>query len=173
MKKTMLLLCALMITASGFAVSANTTASDLSANTALRYDMQDYRLSSPEGYILDKTIVVNGKVLQAQPMIIHNCTLVPARAVADALGFTTTWDGAAPAVTITSGTMTTTLDLGVDFSTASSIIAIGTTAPISYGAPAVLVGSTAYIPADVFRVIQGNSSDAVVIDDTSISIQSM
>lgn len=142
----------------------------------VRYDMTDYRLPSTEGYAVKKQIAVDDMVFSPdiKPIMIHNTTLVPARAVADALGFTTTWnDGTTPSITIASKTMETTLTFGVDLSTATSTIAIGMTAPISYGAPAVLVGNTAYVPLSVFRVIQGNSPDAIVVTDTGISIRNV
>lgn len=165
MKKNALLCCMFALIVSASALAADTTPE--------RYDMPQYAISSAADYELSQQLIVNGKYIPAPPVMIHQCVLVPARAVADALGFTTVWNGDTPSVTITSDAMTTTLDLGKDLSFASSIIAIGMTAPISYGAPAVLIGSTAYIPADVFRVIQGNSSEAVVIHNDTISIQNI
>lgn len=200
MKKTSLLLCALALTLSVSAFAADTTttpdattgpslpattapapdtttpAATPVATTPARYDLTNYALPSTEGYAVQKQIGVDDMIFSKDitPIVINNTTLVPARAVADALGFTTTWNaGDTPSVTIASKTMTTTLTLGVDLSTASSTVAIGTTAPISYGAPAVLVGNTAYVPVDVFRVIQGNNPAAVTLTDTSVIIKNV
>lgn len=68
--------------------------------------------------------------------------------------------------------MKTTQYLGVDFSNAVTIIpgATGMTAPTSFGAPPVLVNNTAYVPAEIFQIIQGNNPDTLVVTDTTIEI---
>ena len=101
--------------------------------------------------------------------------LVPARAVSDALGFTTTWDAAEQAVTITGPYMKTTQYLGVDFSSAVTTIpgAVGMTTPTSFGAAPVLVDNTAYVPVEIFKIIQGNEPDALTISDTAIELKTI
>lgn len=200
MKKFTLLLCACVMSLSSAAFAADTTpdattaatqpavATAPTATTGVlpkepctgapdRYDLKDYVLASTEGHAVHKQIAVSDMIFSKDvtPIVINNTLLVPARAVANGLGFTTTWDasGAVPTITIASKTMTTTLTLGEDLSTASSTVAIGTTAPISYGAPAVLVGNTAYVPVDVFRVLQGNNPAAVTITDQAVIIKNV
>lgn len=184
MKKISLLLCACAVSLSVTAFAADTTPpttgvlpKESCTGTPMRYDLPNYALPSADGYSVNKRIAVNDMIFQEEirPIVINHQTLVPARAVADALGFTTTWDnsGAVPTITIASKAMKTTLTLGVDQSFAVSTVAIGMTAPISYGAPAVLVGNTAYVPVEVFKVIQGNNPDAIVLTDTGVSIRNV
>lgn len=189
MKTTSFAICACILAISASAFAATTTVPTAATltptaavvqqeqtNTPIRHDMTNYTLPSTDGYAVNKQLAVSDMVFSPdiKPILINNTVLVPARAVADALGFTTTWNpGDTPSVTITSKDVTTTLSLGTDLSTASSTTAIGTTAPISYGAPAVLVDNTAYVPLGVFRVIQGNSPDAIVVTDTGITIKNV
>ena len=67
----------------------------------IRHDMPNYALTDSSSYAVSKSLIVNGQKLDMQPLQLNGCLLVPARAVSDALGFTTTWNAAEQAVTIT------------------------------------------------------------------------
>lgn len=152
--------------------AASATQQPLPMQQIIRHDMPNYVITDSSPYVVSKAIIVNGKKLDLQPLQLNGCLLVPARAVSDALGFTTTWDAKEHAVTITGPSMKTTQYLGEDFSNAVTIIpgATGMTAPTSFGAPPVLVNNTAYVPAEIFQIIQGNNPDTLVVTDTTIEI---
>lgn len=120
--------------------------------------------------VLDKQLIVNGKTLDTKPIEINNTILVPARLVSDELGFKITWDADKYEANIVADKMQTTVTVGEDSYQAISTIAIGATAPMQFGAPPVLVNNTLYVPAKVFRIIQGNDPEAIVIADDSVTI---
>lgn len=141
----------------------------------IRHDIPNYALTDSSSYVVSKSLIVNGQKLDMQPLQLNGCLLVPARAVSNALGFTTTWDAAEQAVTITGPYMKTTQYLGVDFSSAVTTIpgAVGMTAPTSFGAAPILVHNTAYVPVEIFKIIQGNEPDALTISDTAIELKTI
>ena len=159
------------LTVTSFAASA-TQEQPLPIQQTIRHDMPNYVITDSSSYAVSKALIANGKKLDIQPLQLNGCLLVPARAVSDALGFTKTWHAKEHAVTIAGPSMKTTQYLGVDFSNAVTIIpgATGMTAPTSFGAPPVLVNNTAYVPAEIFQIIQGNNPDTLVITDTTIEI---
>lgn len=170
----------LTMTALNIATAAFTAAS-FAASPAqdmpkiIRHDMPNYALTDSSSYVVSKSLIVNGQKLDIQPLQLNGCLLVPARAVSNALGFTTTWDAAEQAVTITGPYMKTTQYLGVDFSSAVTTIpgAVGMTTPTSFGAAPVLVDNTAYVPVEIFKIIQGNEPDALTISDTAIELKTI
>ena len=162
------------------AISANspgtitdTANQSLTTQQSVRHDMTNYVLTDSSSYITPQTLVVNGKKLDVHPLQINHCLLVPARAVSDALGFTTTWHADEQSVTIIGSSMKTTQYLGVDFSNAVTTIsgADGMTSPPSFGAPPVLVNNTAYVPVEIFKIIQGNDPSTLTITDTMIELK--
>ncbi len=157
-----------------FAASA-TQEQPLPIQQTSRCDIQNYVVTDSSSYAVSKALIVNGKKLDAQPLQLHNCLLVPARAVSDALGFTTTWDAAEQAVTITGPYMKTTQYLGKDFSSAVTTIpgAVGMTAPTSFGAAPILVNNTAYVPVEIFKILQGNDPAALTVTDTAIELKTI
>lgn len=140
------------LTVTSFAASA-TQEQPLPIQQTIRHDMPNYVITDSSSYAVSKALIANGKKLDIQP-------------------FTTTWDAKEHAVTIVGPSMKTTQYLGVDFSNAVTIIpgATGMTAPTSFGAPPVLVNNTAYVPAEIFQIIQGNNPDTLVVTDTTIEI---
>lgn len=118
-------------------------------------------------------LMVNDKTLDSKVYTVNNCAMVPARDVGEALGFTVTWNPDKK-VTIDSGKMHSTVTIGKDYYVASTSIkgGVGMTAPCSLGAaPSIIDGST-YVPAQLFRILLGNSDDAVTINENQILIQS-
>ncbi len=107
------------------------------------------------------SIVVNGKVLNQFSYEVNGCTLVPARAVSDALGFKITWNGDDQSADIVGDAMKMNVKVGDDSYMATSVIAIGATAPAQLGSAPILINDTLYVPAQIFRIIQGNDPDTV------------
>ena len=107
------------------------------------------------------SIVVNGQTLNQFSYEINGCTLVPARAVSDALGFKITWNSDDQSADIVGDAMKMNVKVGEDSYMATSTIAIGATAPAQLGSAPVLINDTLYVPAQIFRIIQGNDPDTV------------
>ena len=74
-------------------------------------------------------------------------TSVPLRAVAEALGFTVTWNGDGT-VTVDSGEMHSVITIGEDRYQAVTSIegAVGATGPLQLGAPPYVIHGTTYVP---------------------------
>ena len=121
--------------------------------------------ANPVSSVDSDTIVVNNIKLQQYPITINNCILVPARAVAEQLGFSIQWDNATQSATIIGNSMKTKVTIAQDLYFASSISAIGMTNPTPLGAAPVLINNQLYIPVELFRLIQGNAHDALTITD--------
>ena len=136
---------------------------------ALLAGVQLYSASASE-FDKQSTIVANGQTLTAFPYEINKTTLVPARAVSDALGFKIDWNQTAQTATITGDAMQMTVKVGQDSYMATSTIAIGTTAPAELGAAPLLINDSLYVPAEIFRIIQGNDPQAVQQLDHQIII---
>ncbi len=132
---------------------------------------ENEKQSQPADYqITTQNIIVNQEKLTEFPLTINNCTLVPARSVCDSLGFKIKWNKDNNSATINSNTMEMTVYLGEDLYSAHSVIAIGTTTPTPLGSAPILINDKLYVPAEIFRIIQGNDPNAVQITDTQVSI---
>ncbi|WP_296895924.1 copper amine oxidase N-terminal domain-containing protein [uncultured Megamonas sp.] len=118
-------------------------------------------------------IIVNGTKINAYPIVINNCTLVPARDVCKNLGFTISWNNNEETATINSKNMKSTVKIGQDLYTAQSTIAIGMTAPISLGSGPLLINDKLYIPAEIFRILQGNDPNCLVYTDHQIILNTV
>lgn len=113
------------------------------------------------------TVTVDGEAVTEVPV------MVPLRPVAEALGFTVTWDGSLPGARVDNGSVHTEVVLGRDLYTVTSSTAIGMTAPFSLGvAPAMLAPGSIYVPVGLFRVLLGNRDDAVAVQDGAVVISS-
>lgn len=162
------------LTVTSFAASA-IQEQPLPIQQTIRHDMPNYVITDNSSYAVSKALIVNGKKLDVQPLQMNTCLLVPARAVSDALRFTTCWDAAEQAVTIVGPYMKTTQYLGIDFSSAVTTIpgAVGMTAPASFGAAPLLVNNTAYVPVEIFKIIQGNDPNTLTITDKTIELKTI
>lgn len=106
-------------------------------------------------------------------MVINDCTLVPARAVCKELGFNIVWDKMAQRATIQSSTMEMNVYIGKDLYSAHSINALGMTTPISLGSAPLLINNKLYVPAEVFRILQGNNDDCLKINDHQVILKTI
>ena len=147
-----------------------TSAITVNASENLNGNLSQTTYKTEQANIRQQKIIINDKVLQDFPVSINNCTLVPAREVSDNLGFKISWNKEEQSATINSDTMESTVYLGVDMYSAHSTVAIGATAPIKFGVAPILINNKLYIPAEIFRIIQGNNPNAVLIDNDKIII---
>lgn len=118
-------------------------------------------------------IIVNGTKINSYPIIINSCTLVPARDVCKNLGFTISWDSDEQTATINSKNMKSTVKIGQDLYTAQSTIALGMTAPISLGSGPLLINDKLYIPAELFRILQGNNPESLIYNNHQILLNTI
>lgn len=118
-------------------------------------------------------IIVNGTKINSYPIIINDCTLVPARDVCKNLGFTISWDSDEQTATINSKNMKSTVKIGQDLYTAQSTIALGMTAPISLGSGPLLINDKLYIPAELFRILQGNNLESLIYNNHQILLNTI
>ncbi len=95
--------------------------------------------------------------------------MLPLRAVAEALGFTVTWDNDSRTVHVSNGRMESTLSIGQDTLVSSSVKAIGMTAPAKMENPNCLVGDYFYVQAEAFNTLIA-SNGAVTITGNNIAI---
>ncbi len=114
-------------------------------------------------------ITGNKIVIKLQPKVINNVTMVPARAVFEALGFTVKWDGKKKAFHAENGERETDFVIGTDSFFAYSTHSLGMTAPTSLGTAPVTISGSVYVPVGLFRIILGNDN-AVVVKDGNIRI---
>ena len=118
-------------------------------------------------------IIVNGTKINSYPIIINDYTLVPARDVCKNLGFTISWDSDEQTATINSKNMQSTVKIGQDLYTAQSTIALGMTAPISLGSGPLLINDKLYIPAELFRILQGNNPESLIYNNHQILLNTI
>ena len=110
-------------------------------------------------------IIVNGTKINSYPIIINDCTLVPARDVCKNLGFTISWDSDEQTATINSKNMKSTVKIGQDLYTAQS--------PISLGSGPLLINDKLYIPAELFRILQGNNPESLIYNNHQILLNTI
>lgn len=113
------------------------------------------------------SIVVDGNPVEGEPVV-----MVPLRPVAEALGFTVTWeDGRVVADT---GDVHTTVVAGVDsyVLTTSHEGMVGMSAPFSLGVAPYRQDGVTYVPVELFAALLGNREDAVTVEGNEILISS-
>lgn len=103
-------------------------------------------------------LIVDGRDMGAQI-----CVVVPLRAVAEALGFTVTWNGDGT-ITLDDGKLHTDLTIGEDnYQTVTSNgELIGASAPFSLGMAPYVVNGTTYVPLELFNILLGYLDSAEV-----------
>lgn len=98
-----------------------------------------------------------------------DCTMVPMRQVAEALGFTVTWDGEARTASMDDGILHTTVTIGEDLYWYASSTAIGMSAPTELGAAPELRDNKTYVPLSLFGMMYGEGGAAVAGDTLSFT----
>lgn len=95
-------------------------------------------------------ITVNGLPIFANTIFRDNATMIPVRAIAEALGYEVGWEEEANRVTLNRGAQYITMTLGQDAYTFSRM------APVSLGSAPILVNdSTTYVPVSFLSEILG------------------
>lgn len=150
---TAIMACTLALTLPITALAANAPKNGLTATH------QEYHITG------------NKIVIKLHPKVINNVTMVPARAVFEALGFTVKWDGKKKEFHAENGERETDFVIGTDSFFAYSTHSLGMTAPTSLGTAPVTISGSVYVPVGLFRIILGNEN-AVVVKDGNISINS-
>lgn len=101
--------------------------------------------------------------LQGLPIKHYNGHLMlPLRPVAEAMGFTVSWDPTTYTAILSNGQIQSPVQIGFDSYFYSSIHAIGMSAPFSVGASPMLIDGWTYVPAQYFSMF----ADSKVADGT-------
>lgn len=104
----------------------------------------------------DQALDLTGKAPYQEGELI----MVPVRAVAEALGYTVTWDAHQSAAMLDNGVNHTWVHIGLDSYVRTSSTALGMSAPQSFGAiPVLREGGFTFAPADLFALM-GNTFTA-------------
>lgn len=106
----------------------------------------------------DLTLIKEGDIAFAQGRVESGVAMVPLRKVAEALGFTVTWNGEEESAHLTNGKVQTTVFIGEDSYFMASAQAIGMSAPQSLGAAAYEVNGTSWAPAELFTLLLGQDA---------------
>ena len=80
-------------------------------------------------------------------------TMVPVRAVAEKMGYVVDWDGENRIITVGNEKWQAVVTIDKDSYYGVSKIAIGMTAPMSYGAKAVIIEDRTFVPAKMFELM--------------------
>ena len=121
-------------------------------------------IGSDERITYEYPLEVNGGELDITVPV-----MVPLRTVAEALGFTVTWNGDGT-VSIDSGLMHSTIAIGADSYQAVTSLegAEGATGPLQLGAAPYVVDGCTYVPLKLFDILLGNG--AVTLDGGKIAV---
>ena len=111
-------------------------------------------IGSDERITYEYPLEVNGGELDITVPV-----MVPLRTVAEALGFTVTWNGDGT-VSIDSGLMHSTIAIGTDSYQAVTSLegAEGATGPLQLGAAPYVVDGCTYVPLKLFDILLGNGA---------------
>lgn len=113
------------------------------------------------------SIEVNGETIQARA-----CVTVPLRAVAEALGFTVTWDDGS--VTVTGSERYAQLTIGQDqyFAAPTQEGMLGASL-FSLGCAPYLMNDTTYVPVGLFDALLGCQEGCVTVEGNTVKINSV
>lgn len=106
------------------------------------------------------SVTVNGENLNLTDNDIYmqgDCVMVPLRAVAEKLGFKVEWDDNTQSISLDDGIVGTKIEIGCDNYYMVSTVAVGMSAPTPLGAAPVLKGDKTYVPAEMFKILLGNT----------------
>lgn len=116
-------------------------------------------------------IVVKGKTMPVQTISVNGCTMVPVRAICEALGFKVTWN-ADRSININNGEMQSDLRIGDNSYVVYTAVEgmAGMSAPFSLGSAPIIKNNTAYVPIDLFVPLFGNDQATVKTSGDTITI---
>lgn len=115
------------------------------------------------------TVEVEGNVLDltAVPYEENDRVMLPLRAVAEALGFTITWEQKTKTAYLDNGTLSSSAVIGSDQYAIGGDPAEGSTSAQSFGAPPALVEGVTYVPSEFFTLLCGHTT----VKDGKVSIR--
>ena len=111
-------------------------------------------------------IIANGTEISCDFIYTGSTTMLPLRAVSEALGFTIEWNGDTQTAYLDNGEVKTVVTIGEDSYYKASSKAIGLTAPFSFGAAPELIGGSTYVPAELFNLLASNPDAVKVVGST-------
>lgn len=117
-------------------------------------------------------IVIKGQTTSLQTISVNGCTMVPVRAVAEALGYTVKWDAAKKAINLNTKETQCDLRIGDNSYVVYTAIEgmIGMSAPFSLGAAPIIKDGSTYVPVDLFVPLCGNDPAVVKVSGDTITI---
>lgn len=117
-------------------------------------------------------IVIKGQTTSLQTISVNGCTMVPVRAVAEALGYTVKWDAAKKAINLNTKETQCDLRIGDNSYVVYTAIEgmIGMSAPFSLGAAPIIKDGSTYVPVDLFVSLFGNDPAVVKVSGDTIII---
>lgn len=133
-------------------------------------------------YVPAKTysVTISGKALSlskdAAPYIVNGRLMVPAREVAEALGYTISWNAKERCAVIENKKFTVSTYIGEDSYARASKTAIGMTEPASYGAAPAIKNGRTFVPVRMFSLLGytvtaiKNGADISTSDSTGVQL---
>ena len=149
------------------AILACGTIASMGINTVFAENTPVLALSAAAGY----SVIIGGEKLdlgESNTYMSGKQIMLPARKVAEKLGFKVEWDGEKKGTTFDDGTVNTKVYVGDDSYYMASSKAIGMSAPTALGAAPELKNSTLFVPAEMFDILY---CDRVVsVKDNTLTI---
>lgn len=126
------------------------------------------------------SVTISGKTLglskNAAPYIINGRLMVPAREVAEALGYTVRWNAEERCAVIENKEFTVNACIGEDSYARASKVAIGMTEPAGYGAAPAIKNGRTFVPVRMFSLLgytitpTENGADVTPSDSTGVQL---
>lgn len=117
-----------------------------------------------------KAISVGGKdssvTLSSSAFEYLGNTMVPLREIAEALGYTVSWNGEVKAVELTGNGVNVEFNAGINSYAISK--GQGAATPVSLGTAPVIKNSVTYVPLMLFRMIDSGNNDIILRNDTVV-----
>ena len=117
-------------------------------------------------------IIVNGNAIRAEAVMYNGTLMVPMKAVSRALGYKISYQADQRTYHLEDGRRACDIAMDCSVYTAYSLDCLGMTAPTDLGSEPVLLSGTIYVPAELYRMLLGNSESAVKTKDGCLYINS-
>ena len=115
--------------------------------------------------------VVDGNATRAMAVMQDGTVMVPLKRVAKTLGYKVSYSSRAKSYHLENRENACDFELGSSVYTVYSTVADGMTAPSDLGSEPITIKKTTYVPVELFKMLLGNSNEAVVISGNKIAIQ--
>ena len=117
-------------------------------------------------------IVVDGNATRAVAVMQDGTLMLPMKAVSKALGYKISYKATEKTYHLKNGNRACDITMGSSIYAAYSLNSLGMTAPTDLGSEPMLISGTIYVPAELYRVLLGNTDKAVKIDGGCVYINS-